>query len=666
MKKNKYIKKIISIYLAVIFGITSINLPISNFSLGYTLTEGINSFPDSYKEKLVALQQKHPNWAFTAFYTGLDWNTVIDNEDYVSSTGSIRSQVSSGGSWVRASKDQIKYRIDPRNYLDEVQIFQFENLLYNDRIQTRDGLERMLNSTAMKSSNGNISYLDSNGNRQTINKTYATVISDAGIASNISTYHLASRIIQENMGWNNPFEENESINGKYNHPEFFGSLNLKGLYNFFNIQATGNHPIGNGLLYAKDKNWSDPEKSIKGGAEFLKNDYIGVGQNTLYFQKFDVVSDSNGTYWHQYQQNLDAPYYEASRTYNTYSDDEDFFNNAPFNFIIPVYNNMTGDATTEPGFIADNTIVYLNDPIDSYPIADKFPIRVAPNDGATLVDGKTHDETSDNPSERTKFRRIGIGTNTEYDKLEYSDGRVGYVKKKWIYIYQEQPSISLNKDEYTILMGGIPLAISNIVNISYQPNSNYTVDISDNTVAEYIDGKVVPKKEGETTITVKLTGTILFDTAKLVVKKNESGKMININSGCKYAFNGETINKVDANTTVENFKNNITTDYTIEYIDSTGKTLNNSEIIGTGTTIRILDNSTEIFKYNVIIYGDVDGNGKINLLDALKIQKHYVGLEELKSSFLEAASVINRNQKVGLLDALRIQKQYVGLEDIVQ
>lgn len=44
-------------------------------------TNGIESFPDSYKPYLEELAKKHPNWKFTALYTNLDWNYVIDEEN---------------------------------------------------------------------------------------------------------------------------------------------------------------------------------------------------------------------------------------------------------------------------------------------------------------------------------------------------------------------------------------------------------------------------------------------------------------------------------------------------------------------------------------------------------------------------------------------------------
>ena len=52
-------------------------------------------FPESYKNGLRQLHAQYPNWVFKAKKTGLDWNTVIENEALLGrnlvSSGSISS-----------------------------------------------------------------------------------------------------------------------------------------------------------------------------------------------------------------------------------------------------------------------------------------------------------------------------------------------------------------------------------------------------------------------------------------------------------------------------------------------------------------------------------------------------------------------------------------------
>lgn len=47
----------------------------------YTKLEGIECFPLSYQGYLQELKKKHPTWNFTALYTDLNWNYVIEQEN---------------------------------------------------------------------------------------------------------------------------------------------------------------------------------------------------------------------------------------------------------------------------------------------------------------------------------------------------------------------------------------------------------------------------------------------------------------------------------------------------------------------------------------------------------------------------------------------------------
>lgn len=121
-------------------------------------------FPESYKNGLRQLHAQYPNWVFKAKKTGLDWNTVIENEALLGrnlvSSGSISSWKSvesgaynwdnstwtgfDGSNWVAASEDIIRYYMDPRNFLDDIYVFQFLSHEYNSSTQTRDGLAKMV------------------------------------------------------------------------------------------------------------------------------------------------------------------------------------------------------------------------------------------------------------------------------------------------------------------------------------------------------------------------------------------------------------------------------------------------------------------------------------------------------------------------------------------
>ncbi|HBG11186.1 MAG TPA: peptide-binding protein, partial [Clostridium sp.] len=52
-----------------------------------------------------------------------------------------------GSSWVTASEDIVRYYMDPRNFLDETNVFQFMTHTYDGNKHTADGLKTMVKGT---------------------------------------------------------------------------------------------------------------------------------------------------------------------------------------------------------------------------------------------------------------------------------------------------------------------------------------------------------------------------------------------------------------------------------------------------------------------------------------------------------------------------------------
>lgn len=63
----------------------------------------------------------------------------------------------------------------------------------------------------------------------------------------------------------------------------------------------------------------------------------------------------------------------------------------------------------------------------------------------------------------------------------------------------------------------------------------------------------------------------------------------------------------------------------------------------------------------VIVMGDFNGNGKIDLTDLVKFKLHYVGKSVLQGAQLEMADM-NKDGKVSLVDIVKAKRIYVGLE----
>lgn len=124
-------------------------------------------FPESYKVRLRELHAQYPSWVFRAQHTNLDWNTAVNEESKIGTSLVHTSSMSSwksiadgaydwntstwpgfdGSTWVAASTDIVKYYMDPRNFLDETNVFQFLNHTYDSNSQTVEGLQKMVKDT---------------------------------------------------------------------------------------------------------------------------------------------------------------------------------------------------------------------------------------------------------------------------------------------------------------------------------------------------------------------------------------------------------------------------------------------------------------------------------------------------------------------------------------
>ncbi len=338
----------------------------------------IAQFPASYQSGLLTLKTAHPNWIFVKMETGLDWKSAVQEENK-NSRSLISSSVTS--SWQTSSFDKfwsypsdgiLAYYMDPRNFLSENHIFQFELLSYNETYHKESAVQSILNGTFMSGAIPG----DSKG------QSYAQAFCNIARQLGVSPFHLASRVRQEQGDGTSPL-----ISGT--HPSY------PGVYNYFNIGATGKgsaQVIENGLKKAAEYKWTTRYLSLEGGSNIISKDYIRKGQNTLYLQKFNVNPTSpSGLYQHQYMQNIAAPSSEAVSVKKAYATAGSL--NNPFVFRIPVYKNMPSSACPQPAPAQDT--IEKTDPPYTLPVLNT--VTYAP--GQTLANIKLPAGwTWDNPS----------------------------------------------------------------------------------------------------------------------------------------------------------------------------------------------------------------------------------------------------------------------------
>ena len=217
------------------------------------------------------------------------------------------------------------------------------------------------------------------------------------------------------------------------------------------------------------------------------------------------------------------------------------------------------------------------------------------------------------------------------------------------YIIQEGETINLNpmlvpddadNQEITYLSQNEDIAtVTNQGIVTGMKIGTATIQIrGDNNVSKTIKINVIKKLEDD---------EIRFDEALNVSN--------NIISGLE-----------NKNNTVEKIKNKITTNYTVEIYNKNGEKIEGKSLVGTGSKIKILDGQNTIIEYDVLLYGDVNGDGKINSIDLLVLQRHILEIEKLKNIYVKAGNVRKNNKNPSSVDCLLIQRYILGIQNLEQ
>lgn len=536
-------------------------------------------FPESYVHDLAVLHALYPNWVFEPVKTGLDWDTVIENESYAgrnliykTADDAKKSYASSeynwytnewtirdSSGWVTVHPDYLAYCMDPRNFFNATNIFMYESLSYSSSHNVA-GVNAILSGTFMTTD-------VANGDGTMLN--YATAFMTIAQASGVSPYHLASRVRQE-QGVNGT---SSMISGTY--------TGYEGYYNYFNIGAygTGNTVYTRGLTYAKEKGWDTRYKSLLGGAEFIAKNYIGVGQDTLYTQKFDVISQG-GLYTHQYMTNVEAAISESKSVAKAYTD-----KTQAFVFKIPVYNNM--------------------------------------------------------PEEPVQFTASGNRNN--------------YLKSLSVTGLSLTPTFDGAKTTYSVIVengvSSITVAAEPVVSTSTVTGTG-TFKLAVGTNKFKINCK---SASGDTKV---YTLTVVREEASEQPEESTYSY-----TSDKYNL-GTYITGVQPGTSAADFVAGFKCEgCSVKVLTAAGK--ENTGTVATGNKLAIYVNGTLVATKEIVIYGDLSGDGKINALDAIKLNRYTIGTSSLTGCYLAAADV-SGDGKSNALDAIIINRYTIGLSEIKQ
>lgn len=379
MKKFKRILRITALSLAFCVLLAAISIRLLNREEDERLFLGAAKrdydslraagFPDDYASALTELRLLHPEWYFvplniSEINPAYTWDHVIDAETENPETNLIypdaqyRAYRASGGKtydsgYYSASRRTVSFFMDPRNFLNEADIFQFYDLTANEH-DAENAVRAVLAGSFMENA-----VLEND-------MTYAEYFAFLGKELNLNPVYLALKVYQEQgVGGTSPIisgrcgDELVKLSDIGEDTDELRALN--GYYNFFNLGAGGSGLFNiyrNAMEYAETgtesmaSEWGSPSwdtrwKSLYGGALTIRQLYIERYQSTIYLQKFNVDDRSGRAFWGQYMQNVAGAMNEARLLYRAFADCS--LLDLPCTFLIPVYDGMPKTVSTDPG-----------------------------------------------------------------------------------------------------------------------------------------------------------------------------------------------------------------------------------------------------------------------------------------------------------------------------
>ncbi|WP_164850173.1 N-acetylglucosaminidase [Clostridium prolinivorans] len=213
---------------------------------------------------------------------------------------------SNGEYWQKAKREDVAYYLNPNNFLEKKNIYQFLQLSGQAGINESELNNILLNKGILQ---GKAKYFIEASLKHNVNEIY--LIAHSLLETGNGTSSLANGVYYGGKKVYNMYGV-----GAYDKP-------------FYSSDGDRPNPVAWGAKYAYEHNWFTPEDAIIGGAEFIGKGYINAGQDTLYKMKWNPANPGN----HQYATDIGWAVKQINSIKNLY----DKCKNYILRFDIPVY-----------------------------------------------------------------------------------------------------------------------------------------------------------------------------------------------------------------------------------------------------------------------------------------------------------------------------------------
>ena len=119
------------------------------------------------------------------------------------------------------------------------------------------------------------------------------------------------------------------------------------------------------------------------------------------------------------------------------------------------------------------------------------------------------------------------------------------------------------------------------------------------------------------------------------------------------------IKKYNVGTTYEEIRKEIDTSGSVKFVDNSGKELENSDIIRTGSKV-VIELSTETKEYTIVVYGDINGDGKITMSDLVKSANYLIDETIISEDCYKEAIDVTKDGNIRMSDIIKLSNILIG------
>lgn len=173
----------------------------------------------------------------------------------------------------------------------------------------------------------------------------------------------------------------------------------------------------------------------------------------------------------------------------------------------------------------------------------------------------------------------------------------------------------------------------------------------------------IPTESGSFTFGVRASltaGNIVSDEKQFTLTVLEAPKKLTPTKSSSYTVSGGYVTKVVAETKLSDFVGNFETPEYVKVFGSDGKEITDkSAYVGTGCRVSLMNGDNAVDSADVVVLGDISGDGRLTSVDYLRLRAYFGGDYELSGAYLAAAHIAGRDT-VTSVDYLRLRAHFSG------